>query len=134
MAIVPPEGPPQKLAREFRDALTRAVERAVGRSRPVAVALSGGIDSSAIAAAAVDVVGADNVHTFTYEFDDPSHSKETEYAREVAEALGIRRHEVFQISFEDYINAIPETVWHSESIADWPKAFMIANNTGSLLR
>lgn len=62
---------PEELGRRFRDALTEAVAAAAGSERPVCVALSGGIDSSAIAAAAVDAFGAGGVEAITYEFGDP---------------------------------------------------------------
>ena len=120
-----PQGDLQQLARNYRERLTEAVYMAAGSSRPVAVTLSGGIDSSAIAAAAVDAFGADQVHAFTYEFKDPGHPSETPYARDVCTKLGIRNHHVFPISFEAFLAAIPETVWRAESFVHWPKAFMI---------
>lgn len=120
-----PVGSPDDLAKTFRERLTEAVARAAGPARPVAVALSGGIDSSAVAAAAVDAFGADGVEAFTYEFDDPTHGTETEYAREVAKRLGIKRHHVFSLSKQDYLSAIPEMIWRSESLVHWPKAFML---------
>ena len=118
-------GEPDDLARTFRDRLTEAVAASGGRDRPVAVALSGGIDSSAIAAAAVEAFGADQVVCYSYEFDDVTHSVETHYAREVCQHLGITKHRVFPISFEDFQAAIPETIWRSESFVNWPKAFML---------
>ena len=125
-ALRSPRGKPDVLAREFRDALCVAVERAIGNKRPVAIALSGGIDSSAIAAAAVEVVGADAIHAFTYEFDDPTHAPpETAYATKVAKKLGIRRHDVFKVGFEEFLAAMPEHVWRSESAVHWPKAFLL---------
>jgi hypothetical protein len=120
-----PVGSPEELGKEFRDKLTEAVVAAAGPERPVAVALSGGIDSSAVAAAAVDAFGADGVEAITYEFDDPKHATELEYANLVASHLGIERHHVFKLSQEDYLNAIPEMVWRSESLVHWPKAFML---------
>ncbi len=122
--LEPPAGDLATLARDYRHRLGHAVERAIGPARPVAVTLSGGIDSSAIAAHAVDCVGAANVEAFTYEFDDPSHPCETPFAVAVARRLGIRHH-VFKISFEDYLQALPETVWRAESPTHWPKAFML---------
>ena len=120
-----PKGSVQHLAREFREALGSAVSTAIGTSRPVAVALSGGIDSSAVAAAAVEAVGADNVHAFTWEFDDPSHPTETHFAVEVSRRLGISHHHIFKVSFEEFIDSIPEVVWHSESFVHWPKSFLL---------
>jgi asparagine synthase len=120
-----PVGSLSDLARACRDRLTEAVVRAAGPERPVAVALSGGIDSSAVAAAAVDAFGADQVEALTYEFQDPTHGTELEYARLVCKRLGIKRHHVFQLPAQDYLAAIPEMVWRSESLVHWPKAFML---------
>ena len=113
------------LASGFRDALGEAVGLAIGRRTRIAVTLSGGIDSAAITALAAEALGADNIDAFTYEFDDPTHRSETSYAREVCQRLGIRRHHVFKISLAEFLSAIPETVWRSEHIAHWPKAWMI---------
>ena len=124
-ALRSPSGSPAALAAEFREALCSAVAMSVGRQRPVAIALSGGIDSSAVAAAAVEVVGADAIEAFTYEFDDPTHDTETHFAAAVCQRLGIRRHHVFRISFDAFLAAIPEMVWRSESFVHWPKAFML---------
>lgn len=120
-----PVGDPEALAAAFRAQLTEAVAAGAGPRRPVCVALSGGIDSSAVAAAAVDAFGADQVHAITYEFDDPGHSSELHYARMVARRLGIRRHHVFALDPDAYLDAIPEIVYRSESLVHWPKAFML---------
>ena len=123
--LASPRGPVPLLARRFRESLTEAVEQALGPHRPVAVALSGGIDSSAVAAAAVEAVGAENVRAYTYEFDDPTHGRETHFAELVVRRLGIRYHEVFKVSFRDFLDAIPEGVWRSESPVHWPKSFLL---------
>lgn len=123
-AMSPPEGPPREAALRFRQMLTSAIEASVIPGSQVAVALSGGIDSSAIAAGAVDVVGANQVTAFSYEFDDPRHDTETRYAREVCQRLGIKDHRVFKVNFQAFIEAIPESVWRSESPVYWPKSFL----------
>ena len=125
-ALRPAEGDSAALARTFRRRLTSAVLSAAGRLRPVPIALSGGIDSAAIAAAAVDAVGAKNIYAFSYEFDDTAHRRpETQYAREVCRALAIRNHEVFRISEQSFLDSIVEHVWRSESAVHWPKAFLL---------
>lgn len=112
--------------RRFRAALCEAVEQCAGPSRPIPVALSGGIDSSAIAAAAVEVAGADGVQAITYEFDDVHHAApETPHATAVVKALGISRHSIFTVSRSEFLAAIPEQVWRSESPVYWPKAFLL---------
>ncbi len=121
----PLTGEPGTLAREFREALTAAVRLAIGDRTQVAVALSGDIDSAAVIAAATDVVGAANVVAFTHVFDDPTHNDETPFAREVCRSLGIQRHEVYKITLDAFLKAIPETVWRAESFVHWPKAFLL---------
>lgn len=124
-ALRSPQGDPDRLGVELREALTEAVVDAAGRQRPVTVALSGGIDSSAIAAAAVEAFGADSVEAITYEFADPEHSTEVRWARAVVDHLGITRHHVFGLDRSAYLEAIPEIIWRSESLTHWPKAFML---------
>lgn len=124
-ALRMPEGDPDQLGRQLFERLTEAVAAAAGPSRPVPVALSGGIDSSAIAASAVEAFGADNVAALTYEFDDDDHPVETHYARQVCEHLGISHHDVFQLSPAGFVERIPEMVWRSENPAHWPKTFML---------
>ncbi len=124
-AFEPDAGPVDQVARRFRRALEGAVEASVGSERPVVVALSGGIDSSAVMAAAVDVVGADAVEAVSYEFDDPTHGVETHFAKSVSRSLGIRRHHVFKIGLRQFLDGVPEAVWRAESGVYWPKAFLV---------
>lgn len=124
-ALRSPVGSLEDLGRELRERLIEAVVAGAGTERPVTVALSGGIDSSAVAAAAVAAFGADQVRAITYEFADPGHSTEVAWARRVAEHLGITNHHVFALKTSDYLAAIPEQVWRSESAVHWPKAFMV---------
>ncbi|MEQ9317593.1 MAG: asparagine synthase-related protein, partial [Polyangiaceae bacterium] len=119
-----PEGDLRTLARNFRQTLARAVELAIGDERPVAIALSGGIDSSAIAAAAAEVVETRHIRAYSWEFDDPTHPVETPYAKMVSTRLGIAHHDVFSIDAPSFLGAIPEHLWRSESAVHWPKAFL----------
>ena len=72
--------------------LRRGVERRLVADVPVGVFLSGGLDSSAVAAAAVDLAGGDQIATFSIGFTDPSFD-ESAHARTVARHLGTRHHE-----------------------------------------
>jgi asparagine synthase (glutamine-hydrolysing) len=74
--------------------LRRGVERRLVADVPVGVFLSGGLDSSAVAAAAVDLAGGDQIATFSIGFTDPSFD-ESAHARTVARHLGTRHHEEF---------------------------------------
>lgn len=70
------------------DALTDAVALAMVADVPVGAYLSGGIDSSLIAALAVEArAGGSPLHTYCATFGDPG-TDETPWARQVAEHLG----------------------------------------------
>jgi asparagine synthase (glutamine-hydrolysing) len=76
----------------LREALQRSVARRLRSDVPVGVFLSGGIDSSAVAACAVKALGGAALRTFSIAFDDPSFD-ESPHARRVAAHLGTQHHE-----------------------------------------
>ncbi len=76
-----------------RALLTQAVERQLVGDVPVGVMLSGGMDSSALAALMSHVRGDAGFHTFSIGFDDPSFD-ESRYARLMASHLGTEHHEI----------------------------------------
>lgn len=92
----PPFRPPeprrddQDLEAELRRLLEEAVERQMVADVPVGIFLSGGLDSSALAAAAVRRNA--RVRTFAIGFGDPSFD-ESSHARRAAEHLGTEHHE-----------------------------------------
>jgi asparagine synthase (glutamine-hydrolysing) len=76
-----------------RELLREAVHRQLVSDVPVGVFLSGGIDSSAIAAFAAEA-GQSNIRTFCVGFDDPGLPDERPRARRVADSLGIEHHDL----------------------------------------
>jgi asparagine synthase (glutamine-hydrolysing) len=72
-------------------ALEAATKRRLMSDVPLGIFLSGGIDSSAIAALAAKHVPSGQLNTFSIGFDEPSFD-ESRYARLVADALGSRHH------------------------------------------
>jgi asparagine synthase (glutamine-hydrolysing) len=76
---------------ELRERLRIAVRRRLGNEREVAVFLSGGLDSSLIAA--LLVAEGVKLHLFTLDFGPP-YDAELPYARQVAERLGRPLHRV----------------------------------------
>jgi asparagine synthase (glutamine-hydrolysing) len=79
-------------AKVIRAATLKAVERQLVSDVPLGCFLSGGVDSSVIAAAMVKAVGnAEMVHTFSVGFDDPRYD-ESRYAQAMAEHLGTAHH------------------------------------------
>src|SRR2546428_346967 len=79
-------------ARQVRRLLEEAVRLRLRADVPVGVFFSGGVDSSSIAALAVDATGG-AVPTFTLGFDDPDFN-EAGYARRAAAHLGTDHHEM----------------------------------------
>lgn len=85
--------PPAAAARLLRDRLLASVRSHLRSDVPVGVALSGGIDSSAIACAMRRVEPGACIDAFTYAPDDPAIS-EADHAQAVAARIGARWHRV----------------------------------------
>ena len=103
---------------EFGELFGTAVDRRlVAADVPVGVLLSGGLDSSAVSVAAVER-GHKNFHTFSVGFAEGGDFSELGYARQVAEHVGARHHEVV-IDRDDFVGALPDLVWMTdEPLAD----------------
>ncbi len=94
---------------------------AVGRHRrsdvPLGVFLSGGVDSSSVAAALTEWEPASKIRTFSIGFDDPSFD-ESGHARAVASLLGTD-HRERTFSADDVLTLLPEVAgWLDEPFGD----------------
>jgi asparagine synthase (glutamine-hydrolysing) len=78
---------------------------------PLGMFLSGGIDSSAIAAVMSRLV-KEPVKTFSVAFDERE-ANELDYARLVARTFGTDHHEI-TISPDQFFEALPRLVWHED--------------------
>ena len=84
---------------------------------PVGVMLSGGLDSSAVAAAAIEL-GHRNFHTFSVGLEQGGYYSELPFARQVAKHVGATYHEVV-IGQAEFLRMLPELVHYSdEPLAD----------------
>ena len=81
-----------RLAEETRGLLFQAVRRRLISDVPLGCFLSGGIDSTAVVAAAARERPAESLDTFTIGFNEPSFD-ESGFAREAAAFHGTRHHE-----------------------------------------
>ena len=91
--------------------LRQAVEKRVDNTeRPVACLLSGGLDSSLIAALVKQIHKGD-LHTWSIGFEG---SDDLKYAKLVAEHIGSIHHSI-QVSEEEFLLAIPEVIYNIES-------------------
>jgi asparagine synthase (glutamine-hydrolysing) len=78
---------------------------------PLGMFLSGGIDSSAIAAVMSGMV-SEPIKTFSVAFAERE-ANELEYARLIAQAYKTDHHEIV-VSPEDFFAALPRLVWHED--------------------
>jgi asparagine synthase (glutamine-hydrolysing) len=107
----------QEAALAVRVAVDAAVARQLVSDVPVGLFLSGGVDSSSIAASAVRASGR-RLASFTVGFDYDRGINELPKARHVAQLLGLEHHEL-QVSgagLEEVIGALVEA--HDEPFAD----------------
>jgi asparagine synthase (glutamine-hydrolysing) len=95
----------------FRELFTESVKLRLMSDVPLGVFLSGGLDSSAIAATMAGLVDRP-IDTFSVAFKERAFSELT-YAREVSTAIGANAHEVV-IDDRDFFGALPALVWHED--------------------
>src|SRR5215470_12456607 len=103
--------------KDFEDLFLDSVsQRLLASDVPVGVMLSGGLDSSSIAAAAVEL-GHKHFHTFSVGFSEGGEYSELGYARQVARHLGVENHEVV-VDQSSFLEMLP----HAVQTADEPLA------------
>ncbi len=98
----------QSVCEELRTVLEASVKRRLMSDVPLGVFLSGGIDSSAIAALAAKHVPAGQLNTFAIGFNEPSFD-ESAHARFVAERLGTRHREEI-LDLDKSVALLPEII------------------------
>ena len=99
----------EEAAAELRDLLAKAVKSQLVSDVPLGVLLSGGVDSSSVAAFA-QKFSSQPIKTFSIGFDETSFD-ESDYARKVAAHLGTEHYED-KLSVDKAADLLPE-------IADW---------------
>jgi asparagine synthase (glutamine-hydrolysing) len=95
----------------FRELLEEAVRIRLMADVPLGMFLSGGLDSSAIAAMMATMIDRP-LQTFSVAFEQRAFS-ELDYARQVATAIGADAHEVV-IDDQDFFGALPRLIWHED--------------------
>jgi asparagine synthase (glutamine-hydrolysing) len=103
----------------YRDLLEGAVSSHLMSDVPVGVFLSGGLDSSAVAALTKKVRG-DCIQTFSVGYSEEAFS-ELGYAREVAEHIDSEHFEV-RLSREEFFGSLPRLIWHEDEPIVWPSS------------
>jgi asparagine synthase (glutamine-hydrolysing) len=97
--------------RRFRSLLEESVRLRLMSDVPLGVFLSGGIDSSAIAALMARMI-SQPLQTFSVAFKERAFN-ELEYARQVSRAIGANPHEIV-IDDRDFFGALPRLLWHED--------------------
>src|SRR5262249_47569383 len=122
--VFPPEADARgndELAADLWERLRQAVRIRLMSDVPLGVFLSGGLDSSAIAAHMVDLrreIGGDRVKSFSVGYLAEDGSSELDAARGVARAWGTDHAEVV-VPARDFAPFLPGLVWHlDEPVAD----------------
>lgn len=95
----------------WREMFREAVKLRLMADVPLGMFLSGGIDSSAIAAMMSTMV-SDPIKTFSVAFNERD-ANELEYARLVSRAFGTDHHEI-TITPEQFFAELPNLVWHED--------------------
>jgi asparagine synthase (glutamine-hydrolysing) len=120
-----PKAAPRKdvSEREFihatRSRLEESVQQRLMSDVPLGVFLSGGVDSSAIAAITAKLTGT-RLKTFSVGYREARYS-ELGYAEQVAEAIGTDHHDV-RIGFDDFFRTLPQLIWHEDEPIAWPSS------------
>jgi asparagine synthase (glutamine-hydrolysing) len=103
----------------YREMLEAAVSSHLMSDVPLGVFLSGGLDSSAVAALTSKIRG-DRIQTFAVGYGEEEFS-ELGFAREVAGHIGSEHHEV-RLSREEFFRNLPRLIWHEDEPIVWPSS------------
>jgi asparagine synthase (glutamine-hydrolysing) len=103
----------------YRELLEGAVNSHLMSDVPLGVFLSGGVDSSAVAAL-MTKLRREPVETFSVGYTEQSYS-ELPFARAVSDHIHSRHHEVL-VSEQDFFAALPHLIWHEDEPIAWPSS------------
>ena len=103
----------------YREMLEQAVNSHLMSDVPLGVFLSGGVDSSAVAALMTKIRKAP-IESFSVGYTEQAYS-ELPYARIVAQHLNSIHHEVL-VSRQEFFDALPKLIWHEDEPIVWPSS------------
>src|SRR5687767_262544 len=107
------------LAKDLRARLEASVESHLMSDVPLGVFLSGGLDSSALAAMMSRQV-RDPIQSFSVGFAEEE-ANELPYARMAAKAIGAQHRDV-TVTPSQFFNALPHLVWHEDEPIAFPSS------------
>jgi asparagine synthase (glutamine-hydrolysing) len=105
--------------RSYRELLEGAVQSHLMSDVPLGMFLSGGVDSSAVAAL-MTKIRREPIETFSVGYTEQAYS-ELPFARTVAEHIKSQHREVL-VSEQDFFGALPHLIWHEDEPIVWPSS------------
>jgi len=117
--VDPDARPREYYVKEYRELLEGAVSSHLMSDVPLGVFLSGGLDSSAVAALTTKIRG-ERIQTFSVGYGEEAFS-ELGYAREVAGHIGSEHYEV-RMSRQEFFDSLPRLIWHEDEPIAWPSS------------
>ena len=111
--------PREYYVKTYRELLEACVSSHLMSDVPLGVFLSGGLDSSAVAALTVKI-RREPIETFSVGYGEEAFS-ELPYARQMAQHIGSRHHEV-RLNREEFFAALPALIWHEDEPIVWPSS------------
>jgi asparagine synthase (glutamine-hydrolysing) len=105
--------------RRYRELLEDAVSSHLMSDVPLGVFLSGGLDSSAVAALTARS-RREPIQTFAVGYAEQAYS-ELPYAKIVADHIGSNHHEV-QVTRQQFFDSLSDVIWHEDEPVCWPSS------------
>ena len=105
--------------RSYRELLEGAVNSHLMSDVPLGVFLSGGLDSSAVAALMTNI-RREPIETFSVGYGEQAYS-ELPFAHIVSEHVKSQHREVL-VSEQDFFSALPHLIWHEDEPIVWPSS------------
>ena len=115
---------------KFRELFTESVRLRLMSDVPLGVFLSGGLDSSSIAAVMAKL-SKEQIKTFSIGYSESAYS-ELPYARQLAEHIGAEYNEIL-VGPDEFFEALPRLIWNEDEPIVWPSSVML-NLVSSLAR
>jgi asparagine synthase (glutamine-hydrolysing) len=112
----------EQRADAVRQRLEESISRHLVSDVPVGLFLSGGVDSSGLAALMASM-RREPIRTFSVGFEDPKLS-ELKYARLAAESIGAVHREV-SVSPAEFFSMLPKLVWHEDEPIAFPSSILL---------
>ncbi len=106
----------------YRELLEDAVSSHLMSDVPLGVFLSGGLDSSAVAALA-SKSRQEPVQTFSVGYAEQAYS-ELPYAKIVSDHIGSRHQEIL-VTRRQFFDTLPDVIWHEDEPVCWPSSIAL---------